>query len=70
MIGDVDRAVVNVGPNAEQSKSALERDGSHCWLRDPRPRRGDRGSSFARACKQSQAVIVSGVSFEATLAAR
>ena len=68
MIGDVDRAVVNAGPNAEQNKSALERDGSHCWLR--RPRRGDRGSSFARAWKQSQAVIVSGVSFEATLAAR
>jgi hypothetical protein len=37
---------------------------------DPRPRRGDRGGGFARARKQSQAVIVGGVSLEAVPAAR
>src|SRR6516164_6487527 len=37
---------------------------------DPRPRRGDRGSGFARARKQSQAVIVGGVSLEAVPATR
>jgi hypothetical protein len=39
-------------------------------LGDPRTRRGDRGSGFARAWKQSQAVIVGGVSLEPTPTAR
>jgi hypothetical protein len=34
-------------------------------LGDPRARRGDRSSGFARARKQPQAVIVGGVSLEA-----
>jgi len=37
---------------------------------DPRARRGDRGSGLARARKQPQAVIVGGVSLEATPPAR
>jgi hypothetical protein len=37
---------------------------------DPRARRGNRGSGFARARKQSQAVIVGGVSLEAAPPAR
>src|SRR5262245_14130445 len=37
---------------------------------DPRARRGDRGSGFARARKQPQAVIVGGVSLEAAPPAR
>src|SRR5262249_42374373 len=36
----------------------------------PRARRGNRGSGFARARKQSQAVIVGGVSLEAAPPAR
>jgi hypothetical protein len=39
-------------------------------LGDPRARRGDRGSGLARARKQSQAVIVGGVSLEAAPPAR
>jgi len=39
-------------------------------LSDPRARRGDRGSGFARARKQPQAVIVGGVSLEAAPPAR
>ena len=38
-------------------------------LGDQRTRRGDRGSGFARARKQSQAMIVGGVSLEAAPAA-
>jgi len=51
-------------------------EGSHCWfcsglfLGDPGARRGDRGSGFARARKQPQAVIVSDVSLEAPPPAR
>ena len=37
---------------------------------DPRARRGDRGSGLARAWKQSQAVIIGGVSLEAASPAR
>ena len=37
---------------------------------DPRARRGDRGSGLARAWKQSQAVIIGGVSLEAAPPAR
>jgi hypothetical protein len=37
---------------------------------DPRARRGDRGSGLARAWKESQAVIVGGVSLEAAPTAR
>src|SRR5215471_15775141 len=39
-------------------------------LGHPRPRRGDRGSGFAQARKQPQAVIVGGVSLEAAPPAR
>src|SRR5262249_54042476 len=39
-------------------------------LGPPRARRGDRGSGFARARKQPQAVIVGGVSLEAAPPAR
>src|SRR5262245_52269565 len=39
-------------------------------LRDPRTRRGDRGSGFARAWKPSQALTVGGVSLDVAPAAR
>ena len=39
-------------------------------LGDPRARHGDRGSGFARAWKQCEAVIVGGLSLEPTPTAR
>jgi hypothetical protein len=59
-------------PGQRRGKSLLVPFGSAFGSRlgDPRARRGNRGSGLTRARKQSQAVIVGGISLEAAPTAR